>query len=103
MQQPAAPITMQDLTEAFDLMEINNINKMVHSQNVIIGAVTEIETMKFEALTSRVNDVLEAVQNRAFGGGVQQPERRHHPNEPNAFGRPSGARTNGEPQPSRTQ
>ena len=61
MQQPAAPVTMQDLTEAFDLMEINNINRMMHIQNVIIDAVTEIVTIGFEALTNRLNDVLEVI------------------------------------------
>ena len=88
----AAPLTIQELTDAFDQLVINQEIRMGQSQNAMINRITEIVTGGFEAFTNHINNVAQAVQNRAFGGGQQQqPQRVPHVNVPNAFPRPRGA------------
>ena len=91
MQKPAAPHTIQDLTDVFDQLMINQEERMERSENAIVDRITEVVNDGFEALTNHVNNVVQAVQNRAFGGGQQQLERVPHVNVPNAIPRPRGA------------
>ena len=88
----AAPITIRELTHYFDQLMINQEERMEHSENAMIDRITEVVTDGFAAFTNHINNVVQAVQNRAFGGGQQQqPQRVPHVNVPNAFPKPRGA------------
>ena len=92
MQKPAAHLTIQELTLHFGQLMLNQEDRMEQSQNAMIDRITEVVTGGFAAFTNHINNVVQAVQNRAFGGGQQQqPQRVPHVNVPKAIPRPRGA------------
>ena len=83
LSRPASPVTMQELTNAFQHLEIR-VNRKERLQDTFIDAANE----NFAMAAGHINHLYQQVRNRAFGkrrgdSGVV--------NEPGAFGRPSEA------------